>query len=102
MSDPASGGRRTADAATPSLVIQRLALERAGVVGVVVVVAAGIGLILSLLILVLGGSVWTWIAIVVFVALLIVGVRQRAVARAALTQFEAANGRDAGRQVPVT
>ncbi len=65
-------------------------------------VFACILLVISLAVIVAGGSIWTWLAVLVFVVLLIEGIRRVVAAQARIREFEKANGPDAGKQKPVT
>jgi hypothetical protein len=82
--------------------MQRIALQRARVLGLVLVVAATVFLVLSLVVALVGDNAWTWVVLVLFAVFLILGVRQVTVARAQLREFETKNGPEAGKQKSVT
>jgi Flp pilus assembly protein TadB len=102
VTDDAAGDRATAPSNKPSLLMQRMALDRTRVLALLLIVAAALFLALSLIIVFVGDSLWTWVSVLVFGALLITGVRNLTMARARIAKFESENGPDAGKQKPIT
>lgn len=86
---------------TPSLALQRLAIGRVRVFGLVFVIAGAIGCVLAIALLVAPGGrgpVIGSLQLVLWVLMTGVGVRRLLVARRRLAAFEAANGPHAGEQ----
>ena len=102
VTEPIGRGSKATQTAGSSLIMQRLHLEGARNFGTFLLVFACILLVISLAVIVAGGSIWTWLAVLVFVVLLIEGIRRVVAAQARIREFEKANGPDAGKQKPVT
>ncbi|MFN3949465.1 hypothetical protein [Microbacterium sp.] len=90
--------------ATPSLVQQRMVLARARTAAVWVIVFAA--LLTSMAILQLANvdpapPIWRWLALLAYLAILVVGIVRVIASVRRIRAFEAAHGRDAGRQLPV-
>lgn len=86
---------------TPSLALQRLAIGRVRVFGLVFVIVGAIGCVLAIALLVAPGgrgAVIGSLQLLLWVLMTGVGVRRLLVARRRLAAFEAANGPHAGEQ----